>query len=383
MKMLVRTYRSATSTHADICIIDIIPSCCQTNITHTRQSTRALNRSAVAPRNEPQAVWLCVTHRTFLPYGSYETVKIDYVNLTLYLPERMCSYIPHTKNNLLALREPQAVWLCVTHRTFLPHGSYETVKIDYVNLRLYLSERMCSYIPHTKNNLLVLCSKNSNKQHAKQSQSDSQSQGDEVDDDFLTKIIDYLTNSLTGDEVDDERTPKQIQSDITHLLQMVHQDSQHMSRGKLETFIKKKTDDETPRSAQDDNIINKSRNPTATYVDLNNPNETSHAPEYHMLQNTILLSSWPLHRKVTWKLRSQPNLPSSRSLHRNTWKLKLNTYRPHPRKIRIIAPSNMDRPYLLKEKEKLTIITMMMKSNTQDSESSSLASINYQIDDDQ
>ena len=97
----------------------------------------------------------------------------------------------------------------------------------------------------------------------------------------------------------------------------------------------------------------------------------------------ILLSSWPLHRKVTWKLRSQPNLPSSRSLHRNTWKLKLNTYRPHPRKIRIIAPSNMDRPYLLKEKEKLTIITMMMKSNTQDSESSSLASINYQIDDDQ
>ena len=105
-----------------------------------------------------------------------------------------------------------------------------------------------------------------------------------------------------------------------------------------------------------------------------------------------LLSSWSLHRKVTWKLRSQPNqldqihhpiLPSSRSLHRNTWKLKLNTYRPHPRKIRIIAPSHMDRPYLLKEKEKLTIITMMMKSNTQDSELSSLASINYQIDDDQ
>ena len=192
MKMLVRTYRSATSTHADICIIDIIPSCCQTNITHTRQSTRALNRSAVAP-----------------------------------------------------VTEPQAVWLCVTHRTFLPHGSYETVKIDYVNLRLYLSERMYSYIPHTKNNLLALCSKNSKKQHAKQSDSQTQS-------DFLTKIIDYLTNSLTGDAVDDERTQKQIQSDITHLLQIAHQDSQHMSRGKLETFIKKKTDDETPRSAQDD-----------------------------------------------------------------------------------------------------------------------------------
>ena len=274
MKMLVRTYRSATSTHADICIIDIIPSCCQTNITHTRQSTRALNRSAVAPRNEPQAVWLCVTHRTFLP-----------------------------------------------------HGSYETVKIDYVNLRLYLSERMCSYIPHTKNNLLALCSKNSKKQHAKQSDSQTQS-------DFLTKIIDYLTNSLTGDAVDDERTPKQIQSDITHHTNLV-----------------------------------------GSY--LSQPNQLGQT------NHPILLSSWPLHRKVTWKLRSQPNLPSSRSLHRNTWKLKLNTYRPHPRKIRIIAPSHMDRPYLLKEKEKLTIITMMMKSNTQDSESSSLASINYQIDDDQ
>ena len=157
--MLVRTYRSATSTHADICIVDIIPFCCQTNITHIRQ-TRALNRSAVVPAPGPQAVWPCVTHRTFLP-----------------------------------------------------HGSYETVKIDYVNLRLYLSERMCSYIPHTKNNLLALCSKNLKKQHAKQSQSDSQTQGD-----FLTKIIDYLTNFLTGDTVDDERTPKQIQSDITHLL---------------------------------------------------------------------------------------------------------------------------------------------------------------------
>ena len=376
MKMLVRTYRSATSTHVDICIIDIIPSCCQTNITHTRQITRALNRSAVAPVTGPQAVWLCVTHRTFLPYGSYETVKIDYVNLRLYLSERMYSYIPHTKNNLIALCEPQAVWLCVTHQTFLPHDSYEIFKIDYVNLRLYLSERKCSYVPHIKNNLLFLCSKNAKRQHAK-SQSDTQSQGD-----VLTKIIDYLTNSLTGDTVDDERTPKQIQSDITHLLQMAHQDSQHMSRGKLETFIKKKTDDETPRSAQDDNIINKSRNPTATYVDLNNPYEISQTRKIKKRASS-LLSSWPLHRKVTWKLRSQPNLPSSRSLHRNTWKLKLNTYRPHPRKIRIIAPSNMDRPYLLKEKEKLTIITMMMKSNTQDSESSSLASINYQIDDDQ
>ena len=232
MKMLVRTYRSATSTHADICIIDIIPSCCQTNITHTRQSTRALNRSAVAPVTEPQAVWLCVTHRTFLPHGSCETVKIDYVNLTLYLPERMCSYIPHTKNNLLAL--------CSKN-----------------------SERMCSYIPHTKNNLLALCSKNSRKQHAKQS--NSQIQGD------LTEIIDYLTNSLTGDTVDDERTPKQIQSDITHLLQMAHQDSQDMSR--VETFIKKKTDGEIPRLTQDDNTINKARNPTATYVDFNNPCE--------------------------------------------------------------------------------------------------------------
>ena len=353
MKMLVRTYRSATSTHADICIIDIIPSCCQTNITHTRQITRALNRSAVAPVTGPQAVWLCVTHRTFLPYGSYETVKIDYVNLRLYLSERMYSYIPHTKNNLLALCEPQAVWLCVTHRTFLPHGSYETVKIDYVNLRLYLSERMCSYIPHTKNNLLALCSKNSErmcsyiphtknnllalcsknskKQHSKQS--NSQIQGD-----FLTEIIDYLTNSLTGDTVDEERTPKQIQSDITHLLQMAHQDSQDMSR--VETFIKKKTDGEIPRSTQDDNTINKSRNPTATYVDFNNPCEITETRQIKKRAS----SPGPGQRtpnKVTVQQINHPILPSSRSLHRNTWKLKLNTYRPHPRKIRMIAPCKL------------------------------------------
>ena len=177
---------------------------------------------------------------------------------------------------------------------------------------------MCSYIPHTKNNLLALCSKNSKKQHAKQSQSDSQT---------LTR---KLANTLTI------------------LLQ---------------------------RTLQLLGFLIPGLNLVGSY--LSQPNQLGQT------NHPILLSSWSLHRKVTWKLRSQPNLPSSRSLHRNTWKLKMNTYRPHPRKIRIIVPSNMDRPYLLKEKEKLTILTMMMKFKTQDSESSSLASINYQIDDDQ
>ena len=92
---------------------------------------------------------------------------------------------------------------------------------------------MCSCIPHTKNNIFALCSKHTKNQHAKKLNSGSQG-------DLLTEIIDYLTKSFTGDTVEEERTSKQMQRDITQLLQMAHQDGQDTSRkNKLETDFKK------------------------------------------------------------------------------------------------------------------------------------------------
>jgi len=323
MKMLARTYTRATSTHVDICIIDIIPSCCQTNITQiTRQLTRALNRSAVAPVTEPQAVWLCVTHRPFLPYGSYETVKVD-----------------------------------------------------YVNLRLYLSERMCSSIPLIKNHIIALCSKLKAKQHEKRS---SQFQGD-----FLTgMVIDYITNSLTGDVIEEERTSKQMQ--IRSMMSPARRQTLTLDTFEIRKDAKqlqslqKRLLKSEQKPAKNKNLNRKNgylptgrRQPTATILlqktlqllgflipglnlvgsYLSQPNQLDQSNQ------TILTSSRSL--LVTWKLKSQPSHLGQINHP------QVNKHRPYSRKIRILA------------------ILVRTNSNTQDIEPSSLARINYNIDDDQ
>ena len=110
---------------------------------------------------------------------------------------------------------PRADMPGVTHRP-KPYGSYEPVKIDHANLGLSHSDRTCTCTPSINNTFLSLCREDQAKiRDAKHSQSTNRG-------DTHSKISNYLRKSTTENDADKTESPRELQSNLSRLLETVH-----------------------------------------------------------------------------------------------------------------------------------------------------------------